>query len=81
MSGCLGCQQCEAGPVVTLVDGRVVCNTCEDWRQECEARWVCRLPDKQARVDYLASVEKRRGKEHADQLRAVIRAVWQKTRA
>jgi hypothetical protein len=63
------------------VDGRVVCNTCEDWRMECEARWVCRLPDKQARVDYLASVEKRRGKAHADDLRAVIRAVWQKTRA
>lgn len=24
--------------MVTLWDGRLVCNTCDDWRTECEAR-------------------------------------------
>ncbi|MEY5098205.1 MAG: hypothetical protein RJA36_924 [Pseudomonadota bacterium] len=81
MSGCLGCQKCEAGPVVTLADGRIVCNACEDWRQETEARWVLNLPGKEARQQFLEGVAKRRGQAHADELKRVIRLLWDKSRA
>lgn len=43
---------------MTLHDGRIVCNMCEDWRAECEARFVIALPTRQKRIDYLRGVPK-----------------------
>ncbi len=40
---CLGCQRCEDAPMVVLWDGRSVCNTCDDWRCECEARRLLKI--------------------------------------
>lgn len=75
MHECLGCQRCEAGPVVTLIDGRVVCNFCEDWRAECEARHVLAMPSIHARREYIAGISKRRGDAAGNAFAALVRAV------
>lgn len=75
MSMCLGCNEIEEHPKV-LRDGRVVCNKCEAWRAECEARMVARIASTQQRREYLDSVERKRGKAAADALRAGVQAEW-----
>ena len=59
----------------------------EEWRRECEARWVLKnLPvankprariKKTTRREYIEAVERQRGKEAADQLKADIKKEWQ----
>lgn len=49
-------------PLVTLLDGRQVSDASEEWRHECEARHVARLPAL-SQQDYLAKVHQRRGRE------------------
>lgn len=77
---------------VTLIDGRKVSSDSEEWRAECEARAVCRMPGyyhedretrrrtwikaKGARNQYLMRVQDKRGKEAADQLRELVLHVW-----
>ena len=75
---CLGCQRCETEHVVTLKDGRVVCDQCPDWRHECEVRGtVDRLyPDGAAMGEFLAEVEKKRGAAAAERLRVDCRVEW-----
>lgn len=48
--------------LVTLLDGRQAANDSEDWRAECEARAVCNMDTHDQRRDYLAAVERKRGK-------------------
>lgn len=74
---CLGCEKCETAETVKLTDGRIVCNTCEDYRAECEARHVCGLPYLEQRRGYMADIEKRRGKEAADALRILVKQEWE----
>lgn len=62
---------------VTLIDGREVDHQSEEWRAECEARHVLRLPDKSARWTYLNGVERKRGKASRDALEAQVWAVWE----
>ena len=62
----------------------------EEWRRECEARWVLKnLPvankprariRKTTRREYIEAVEKQRGKEAADQLKRDIRRQWEALR-
>ena len=76
---CLGCQRCEVeADTVTLRDGRVVCNTCEGWRHECECMDVVKrhYPDGGAINAHFAEIEKKRGKEAADRLRNDCREFW-----
>ena len=54
---CLGCLLITEKPV-TLRDGRVVCNECECWRLECEARHAMTLRDK---AEYLEGIKRKRG--------------------
>ena len=54
---CLGCLLITEKPV-TLRDGTVVCNECEAWRLECEARHAMTLRDKAA---YLEDIKRKRG--------------------
>lgn len=77
---------------MTLIDGRQVSNYSEEWRAECEARTVCRMPgywhidrethrrtwikEKAARIQYLLRVEQKRGKPASDALRALVLQVW-----
>jgi hypothetical protein len=61
---------------VKFVDGTLVDSASEAWRSECEARFVLGMQPKSTRQDFLAAVEKRRGKSAADKLRADVLALW-----
>lgn len=84
--GCLGCQRCEDGPTVQLVDGRTVCTYCPDWRDECLAREILAMPKERRRVFLFGQVEGVRviergllqihGKEKADHMAGLVRKVW-----
>lgn len=65
------------GNPVTLLDGRVVDSYSEEWRAECEARYICNLPTLPRRRQMLADIERIRGKAAADKVRANVAAVWQ----
>lgn len=65
---------------VTLHDGRQVDSASEEWRHECEARGIAKLPTLNERRWWLESIEKRRGKEAADRLRATMQALWKARR-
>lgn len=55
----MNCTTCthQDKPRATLVDGRQVCTWCEEWRHECEARAVLKLPTLTQRRAYLYGVE------------------------
>lgn len=75
--GCLGCELVAHKPK-TLIDGRTVCSSCEDWRLECEARAVLDLPSLESRRAHLAGIEKARGKEAGDRLRRAMMDEWKR---
>lgn len=77
---CLGCNYVSEKQV-NLRDGRVVCSTCPDWLLETEARRVLAMSDKKARSNYLAGVDKQRGKVSGDKLRAEVMAQWEAQKA
>jgi hypothetical protein len=60
----------------TLVDGRDVAPDSEEWRAECEARAMAKLPTLAERRAWLGDVERKRGKEAADRLRSLMLTVW-----
>lgn len=72
---CLGCNNIEAKPV-QLVDGRTVCNTCDDWRHECEARAIMDLRSTNERRGWLEGIEKKRGQAARLALQDTIKALW-----
>ena len=76
---CAGCNNIETHPV-RLVDGTIVCSTCEAWRHECEARAILRLPSLNERRAWLDALEKKRGKEARDALQVTMGAIWQAER-
>ena len=63
-----------------LHDGTEVSSYSEAWRHECEARWILKLPSLDERRAWLASLEKRRGKAHVDQLKQTMRNLWAQPR-
>lgn len=75
MSDCLGCQRCEDGPMVTLISGRQVCDFCPEWKLECEARELLKMPLAKRRAA-LERRERERGKSATDELRDMMTAVW-----
>ena len=77
MTECLGCQRCESGPMVTLITGRCVCDYCPEWKMECEARNLLKLPLADRRKA-LQERERIRGIPSVDRLRAVITAIHAK---
>lgn len=77
---CLGCTLIEEH-AVTLNDERTVCTSCPAWRLECEAREVIAKPTLEARREYLAGVERQRGKAATDELKAAITAEWERRKA
>lgn len=77
---CLGCNLIEQS-TVTLNDERVVCSSCPAYRLECEAREVIAKPTLEARREYLAGVEKKRGVADAEELKAAITAEWARRKA
>jgi hypothetical protein len=77
---CLGCQRCEDGPVVTLHDGRVVCNYCPDYKYECLARHVLSMPTVQERREFLAAWGQKHGNEAGTALADLVRSIWEARR-
>lgn len=49
----------------------------EAWRHECEARWILKLPSLDERRAWLASLEKKRGQAHVEQLKRTMRKLWE----
>jgi hypothetical protein len=76
MTHCLGCSAIETAPV-TLIDGTVVCSSCDAWRRETEARHILSMKPLSVRQAWLADIEKRRGKASADKLRADMMRLWE----
>ncbi|PZQ21153.1 MAG: hypothetical protein DI569_12875 [Sphingopyxis macrogoltabida] len=74
---CLACGQEHTGArIVVLADGTQVSNYSEEWRRECEARSILRLPTLWDRKRRLERLEKSRGKPAVDQLRAAMMIIW-----
>ena len=65
---------------VNLHDGRKVDSASEEWRQECEARFILGFGNIKERRDWLDAIEKRRGKASTDRLRETIQALWKARR-
>lgn len=63
-------------PIVTLIDGRQVDSASEDWRHECEARYVAELPGLEARRAYLEKVTTKRGAAAGEQLKALVTTIF-----
>ena len=72
---CLGCNNIETDPK-TLHDGAVVCGSCEDWRGECEARAIMKLPTTNERRSWLEDIERRRGQPARLALQTMIGVLW-----
>ena len=65
---------------VTLIDGREVYRDSEEWRHECEARHIAKLPTLADRRAWLEAIEHKRGKAAADALRQTMGDIWKATR-
>jgi hypothetical protein len=64
--------------MVTLHDGREVPSDSEEWRAECEARYLLNRPTIDERRALLAAIEKRRGKKAREDLEQRALAIWRK---
>ena len=62
----------------TLHDGREVPSDSEEWRAECEARYLLNRPSIDERRALLAAIEKRRGKAAREDLEQRALAIWRK---
>ena len=64
----------------TLIDGRQVPDDSDEWRHECEARAISKLPSTAMRRAWLEDIEQKRGKASADRLRETLRQLWAASR-
>lgn len=62
-------------PTTTLIDGRVVSTWSEEWRHECEARYVMDKPTKALRRKYLEEIERKRSRAARDRLEKTMLAI------
>jgi hypothetical protein len=76
---CLGCMSCEQ-ETKPLHDGRQVCAFCPDWALECEAKELLDKPLKDRR-SFLSLCELKRGVDATQELRDVMRSVYEKRRS
>jgi hypothetical protein len=73
---CLGCELIGVdGRQVTLHDGTVVCNQCEQWRMECEARHLLNMP-LGPRRKALDAISEKRGPKVLGPLKNRMEALW-----
>lgn len=63
--------------LVTLRDGRRVSNASEEWRAECEARYVANMGGHGDRLKYLDSVQAVRGVEGRVALERAARTIFE----
>lgn len=69
-----------AAPLVLLIDGRTVPSDSEEWRAECEARWILHMPTKAMRFWFLDQVSNFRGEAAAKELRAHVLRIHEHNR-
>lgn len=48
----------------------------EEWRFACEVKYVCKMPSKKKRVEYICAVRSKRGDKAADQLMEAVYRAW-----
>ena len=78
---CLGTNLCESAPtMVTLIDGCVVCSSCDLYRNECEAERLMALPivKRRAEVEWR---EQHRPAESVERLKAAMTTIHERRRA
>lgn len=87
MSDCLGCSALSnpAYPRVTLSSGQEATTWCECWKQETAARHtealrVLQIPNREARLAYIARVRAVKGDLAADRLAGEVLAEWNRRR-
>jgi hypothetical protein len=73
------CRKCIRDDTITLATGDTVCNYCPRWALECEARELLRRP-LAIRRDALEARERVRGKRAVDELKAVMRHLFDRGR-
>lgn len=61
---------------VTLIDGRVVSSSSEEFRHECEARHIARMPTREQRHAQLDRVEKVRGRDARRALQKLAQQIF-----
>lgn len=66
--------------MVRLIDGRQVDDYSEEWRHECEARYIANLPSREARQGYLQFVRGRRGAEAGQRLEDLAMRIYRAER-
>lgn len=66
---------------VTLYDGQQVLSNSEEWRHECEARYILNMDTKTERIEQLKRIEKHRGTAERDRLEKTILQLWSARRA
>lgn len=71
---------CTRPRTARLHDGREVCTWCEEWRAECEAVALLKLPNVDLRRGYLAAVGKRRGQTARIALEERAKGIWKAQR-
>ena len=79
MKSTIDCGRCDKPRNKGLVAGKKVCDSCPDWRAECEAQDLLGR-SLQERRHYLQQVEYHRGKDAAEALKQVILMLWEKKR-
>lgn len=72
---CGGCMRIEVQSE-KLIDGTVVCDSCERLAFEREATYIVRCDDKQTRRDELDLIERTRGKRIRQSIEAVVLKLW-----
>lgn len=80
---CLGCSRCETEFVVTLRDGRTVCDMCDDYRHECEVAELVRMRREKGPGwlrNHLEGLGKIRGTQARQRLEVDIRGLWRANR-
>lgn len=72
----MGCSnKCERERTKSLIDGSVVCGYCEEWRHECEARYLFAMP-LQKRREALNERLRHRGVKGVERLKQTILELW-----
>ena len=70
------CSSCDREKRHALIDGRMACGWCDDYRHECEANAILHFPTLAARRAQLALVEKLRGDAERLRLQKTMMALW-----
>lgn len=58
------------------MDDAFIDKNSEEWRFICEVNYVCKIPSKKKRVEYIGLVRRKRGDDAADKLMEAVYRAW-----